>query len=466
VSDHDVAVLGAGPAGLAAAYRLARAGRSVVVLERAPVPGGLAGSFDVAGVRVDHGSHRLHPSCAPPVMALLRDLLGDDLQRRVRHGRVRLGGRWVAFPPRAADLVRNLPPRFAFGVARDAIAAPWRRPPRADTFAEVVRAGLGPTMADGFYDPYVRKIWGADPHRLSGELARRRVGARSAGALWRKLARPSARSPEARAFYYPKRGYGAIVERLADAAVDAGAKLEVGADVTALDTTGTGARVHLAGGATVDATQAWSTLPLTVLAHLARPPAPPDVLTAAGRLTFRALALVYLVVDRPRYTEFDAHYFPDLDVPFSRVSEPKNYRDGTGADPDDRTVLCAEVPCSVGDEVWSAPDVELGERVAAGLAAQGLPDATPAEVVVRRVAHAYPSYGTGYEPDFTRLDGWARDQRDVLTFGRQGLFAHDNTHHALAMGWAAADAIGADGRVDPARWDAARAAFREHVVED
>jgi protoporphyrinogen oxidase len=466
VSDHDVAILGAGPAGLAAAYRLARAGRTVVVLERAPTPGGLAGSFEVAGVRVDHGSHRLHPSCAPPIMALLRELLGDDLQRRVRHGRVRLGGRWVAFPPRAGDLARHLPPRFALGVLRDTVTARWRPPPVEDTFAEVVRAGLGPTMADGFYHPYVRKIWGTDPNRLSGELARRRVGARSPGALWRKLARPSARSPEARAFYYPKRGYGAIVERLADAAVDAGAKLELGTDVTALDTARPGVQVRLAAGATVTAGQAWSTLPVTVLARIVHPHAPPDVLTAAGRLSFRGLALVYLVVPRPRYTEFDAHYFPDLDVPFSRVSEPKNYRDGTGTDPADRTVLCAEVPCSVGDDVWTAADGELGERVAAGLSAQGLPDATPTEVVVRRVPYAYPSYGAGYEADFTRLDEWAAGHADVLSFGRQGLFAHDNTHHALAMGWAAADALGAGRRIDHGRWEAARAAFREHIVED
>lgn len=462
----DVVVLGAGPAGLAAAYRLASAGRAVTVLERADAPGGLAGSFEIAGVRVDHGSHRLHPSCAPPIMAVLRELLGDELQRRVRDGRVRLAGRWVAFPPRVADLVRHLPPRFALGVARDTVTARWRRPPREDTFAEVVRAGLGPTMARGFYDPYVRKIWGADPSELSGELARRRVGARSTGALLRKLARPSARSPEARAFYYPKRGYGSIVERLADAAVDAGAKLELGADVTGIAVTEDGVRVHCAGCAPVSASQAWSTLPLTVLPRIMEPPVPPDVLSAAGRLSFRALVLVYLVLERPRYTRFDAHYFPDLDMPFSRISEPKNYRDGTGSDPDDRTVLCAELPCSVGDGVWRADDAELGARVAAGLGAQGLPDATPAQVVVRRVARAYPSYGSDYEPDFARLDQWAGSQRSVLSFGRQGLFAHDNTHHALAMGWAAADAVGADGKIDNTRWEAARAVFAAHVVED
>src|SRR4029450_307526 len=57
----DLIVLGAGPAGVGAAYRTARAGHKVVVLERAPGPGGAAASFELDGVRGDHGSHRLQP---------------------------------------------------------------------------------------------------------------------------------------------------------------------------------------------------------------------------------------------------------------------------------------------------------------------------------------------------------------------------------------------------------------------
>jgi phytoene dehydrogenase-like protein len=80
-----IAVVGAGPAGLAAAWRAAQGGHDVVVLERAPVVGGMAGSFDVAGLRVDHGSHRLHPATPAPILAALRNLLGPGLQERHRH---------------------------------------------------------------------------------------------------------------------------------------------------------------------------------------------------------------------------------------------------------------------------------------------------------------------------------------------------------------------------------------------
>ena len=112
---QDLVVLGAGPAGLAAAWRAARRGLKVTLLERAERVGGLAGSFDVAGFRVDHGSHRLHPSTPAPLISDLRGLLGPDLQSRPRNGRLRIAGRWVGFPLNAGELARKLPTSMVAG---------------------------------------------------------------------------------------------------------------------------------------------------------------------------------------------------------------------------------------------------------------------------------------------------------------------------------------------------------------
>ena len=457
----DVAVLGAGPAGLAAAWWLARAGHTVTVVERAASPGGLAASFVVGGVRVDHGSHRLHPTIDPVVLADLRRLLGPDLQLRPRNGRIRLEGRWIAFPLRAGDLVRHLPPGFAARAAYDALTAPLRRP-SGDSFEAAVRAGLGPTMAERFYLPYARKIWGTDPAHLAGEQARRRISATGPAALVRRVLGPQARGR--RAFLYPRTGFGAIPERLAAAAVAAGATVRYATTVTRLGLEPAAVQVGLDDGATLRARRAWSTLPLPLLARLADPPPPREVLDAAARLRFRAMLLVYLVLDVDRYSPFDAHYLPEPATPVTRVSEPKNYRDGD--DPPGRTVLCAEIPCDSGDPLWAAGDAELGRLVAGDLPRVGLPAVSPVDVVVRRLPHTYPVYTAGYEECFAGLDGWASAQPRLLTFGRQGLFAHDNTHHALAMARAAADALGADGSFDTAAWTAARERFRTHVVED
>ena len=119
MADVDVVVLGGGPAGLAAAWRAAGAGRSVLLLERAPAVGGMAASFEVAGVRVDTGSHRLHPATPPPVLADLRASCSATTCRPGRAtGGCRSAGRWVGFPLRPAELARALPPRMLAGLAR------------------------------------------------------------------------------------------------------------------------------------------------------------------------------------------------------------------------------------------------------------------------------------------------------------------------------------------------------------
>jgi len=463
--DLDAVVLGGGPAGLAAAWFVARAGCRVALVERSQVVGGLAGSFEVGGVRVDHGSHRLHERTDPQLLADLRGLLGVELQHRPRHGRIRLDGRWVAFPLRPLDLVRRASPSFAVRAVADLAWAPVRRrrDNGADTFAARVRVGLGPAVAERFYEPYARKLFGIAPDQLSGELFRRRVGARSGGGVLRRLL--SRRAP---GFWYPAGGFGRLAEAIADAAVASGAILHTGVAVTAVEPRADerGATVELADGRRLAAHRVFSTLPASVTTSLyGDEHVDLETREAVAALAYRAALLVYLVVPRRPYTEFDAHYFPELRTPMARLSEPANYRTSS-LDPADRTVLCAELPGSTDDPWWSLDPPELGRMVAAALVDVGLPDPTPVDVVVRRVPHVYPVYRVGHAEHQSRLEAWADRRPELVLFGRQPLFAHDNTHHGLAMGRAAASCLAPGGAFDRDRWRDLRADFRDHVVED
>ena len=87
-----IVILGAGPAGLGAAFQLTRRElASVTVLEHCKNVGGAAQSFELSGIQVDYGSHRLHPACDPEILRDIQTLLGEDLLDRPRHGRVRVG---------------------------------------------------------------------------------------------------------------------------------------------------------------------------------------------------------------------------------------------------------------------------------------------------------------------------------------------------------------------------------------
>ena len=468
-----VVILGAGPAGVGAAYQLARQGVALAtVLEQQETVGGNAGSFQLEGCWVDYGSHRLHPACDPEILRDLRELLGEDLRDRPRHGRIRLQGRWIHFPLKPLDLLLHLPKKFSLGVAVDMLRKllPYHDG-APETFATVLERALGRTICRDFYFPYAQKLWGLPSEQLSVTQARRRVSANSLAKMFRKIAAavPGLKPPGAGRFFYPRDGYGQISRRLHEAARGAGAEFLFGAKVTAIEREGnrvTAVRYERGGEEhRTSASQVWSTLPISLLVRSLRPEAPPDVLAAASQISFRGMILLYLVLEQDRFSEYDAHYFPEEAIPISRLSEPKNYSGVT--EPRGRTVLCAELPADPGSSEWALSDKELGEKLCRWLEQAGLPVTAPVVcVVTRRLKQAYPVYRTGYETHFATMDRWLGQLEGLLTFGRQGLFAHDNTHHALYMAYAAVECFGPDGNFDGELWRQFRQVFETHVVED
>ncbi len=176
----------------------------------------------------------------------------------------------------------------------------------------------------------------------------------------------------------------------------------------------------------------------------------------------RGVVLVYLVLDEDCYSEFDAHYVPDPDVAFARLSEPKNYRDGP--DPAGRTVLCAEVPATVGDACWAASDDELAQLVLDGMDRLGLRRPEVAGVEVVRLARVLP--GDRLRRRCAAPRARVGDDLDgISVLGRQGLAVADNLHHVVDMALGAVECLGPDGW-DEARWRAERARFDTFVVDD
>jgi protoporphyrinogen oxidase len=472
MSNIRIAILGAGPAGVGAAWQLARSGKAVAtVVEQRDDVGGNSGSFELGGVAVDYGSHRLHPSCKPQILSDIRSLLNGQLLDRPRHGRIRLRGRWIHFPLKPQDLILHLPVSFGLGVSRDALGKVVSRSTngKEKTFATVLERNLGKTICQDFYFPYAEKIWGLEPEEISVTQAERRVSAGSLAKMARKAIGlvPGFKAPGAGRFFYPRQGFGQISRAIANAAREQGADIRLRSTVRKLRL----GEPHLIEAesdgqvSTIEADHVWSTIPLSILARIVDPPPPDSVIESSRQIDYRAMVLIYLVLGQSQFTPFDAHYFPEADIKLTRLSEPKNY--SAAPEPANQTVLCGELPCAVDDDVWRASNDELAELVRESLARCGLPiRSSILQVTTKRLPYAYPIYRKGYEAPFAALDDWAAGLDRVLTFGRQGLFAHDNTHHALAMAYAAVDCLRPSGNFDLKRWREYRAEFATHVVED
>ncbi|SLN75894.1 protoporphyrinogen/coproporphyrinogen oxidase [Ruegeria meonggei] len=467
-----IVILGAGPAGLAAAHTLTRSGQArVTVIERADRAGGNSASFPIEGVICDYGSHRFHPAAEPEVLSDVKQLLGDDLLLRPRHGRIRLGGKWIHFPLKLTDALMRLPKPFALSLIGDMVLKLFRKKSTGPaTFSTVLYDGLGPTISENFYFPYVRKLWGLDPDKLAVTLAERRVGSGSVGKILMKMLRlmPGLRSETAGRFYYPRQGFGQISDVMLESARKNGAEFMFETEITRIKRNGnrvTGLTVQNENGeAQLDGDLILSTIPLTGLTRLIDEP-PTPVVEAARTIRFRGMILLYLILETDQFTEFDAHYFPETSIPISRMSEPKNY--SASSEPKGVTVLCAELPCDPGEKWWDMPDEDLGREFTGWLGQLGLPVTVPVRrCETRRLGHAYPVYDIDYQTRFDTVDQWLSGLEGLLVFGRQGLFAHDNTHHAFAMAYAAAECIGPDGQIDRAKWNDYREIFATHIVED
>lgn len=464
-------ILGGGPAGLWTALELLRLhpGLSVTVLERGESPGGIAGSFKAHGLSWDMGSHRLHPAASGKVIGDVGELLGEDLLRRPRNGRILLEGGFLGFPLSMPDMARHLPPSFALGAAFDWLTTPFRRRPGAGaTFGEVMLAGLGKTICNRFYFPYAEKLWGIPASMLDGEQARRRVSAGTPGRMLAKLLPSSHRGVDRRSFHYPRGGFGTIFAKAAEKVASLGGRLLYGAlagGVVPPDG-GPGGVGYRSGtrDAFLPADFIFSTIPLTDLVRALAAPVPEGVREAASQLAYRSMVLCYAVIGSQRYTEYDAHYFPGRETRFSRMSERQNYdesRESPGS-----TGLCFEMPCFRTDPVWSMDDAGVLSMALEGLSASGLPVPDVRASFTRRITEAYPSYPVGWRRHFEEIDTWLKRLPGIVTLGRQGLFVHDNTHHAMEMGVAAARCFDPRAGWDAAGWSEARTLFGGNVVED
>ena len=219
------------------------------------------------------------------------------------------------------------------------------------------------------------------------------------------------------------------------------------------------------GGASLQADMLFSTIPLTVLTRLIHPVAPATVMQAVEALRFRAMVLHYVILETDQFTPFDAHYFPQKDLIFSRLSEPKNYR--SAVEPVGRTGLCLEIPCDPNDSIWNQTEDEITEHVLADLHKAGLP--VHCRVITgfsKRLPFIYPIYDLAFADHLQTLEDHLNRLPRLIRLGRQGLFVHDNTHHTIEMAYKASQCLDDDGRWSGEQWQRHLESFAQNVVED
>ncbi len=420
-------ILGGGPAGLATGFYAQHAGYPFRILEAASRVGGNCVTEERDGFRFDRGAHRFHDKDQDITVDLLA-LLGDEMVRVSVPSAICTGGRFLRFPPSPRDLLAHLGPR-RFATAAAAALLARLTTARADTFEAFATRAYGPSLARLFLLNYSEKLWGRPCAELSPRVSGGRLRGLQLSTLFTR-ANPNATHIDG-AFYYPARGYGRIVERIAE--VCGADTIRCGARVTRLLHDGKRlTHVDVNGGERLPVQRVAATLPLSAMVRALDPHPPDSVLALANQVTFRHVVLITWFLARPSVTPYATVYFPEPTTPVTRVSEPRNR--STLMAPPNHTSLVAEIPCSESDELWHESDDAIARTAAPALTALGW--LRPGEVVgtaVVRLPHAYPVLTLDAERAAAELVRYLGRFDNLHLLGRNGLFHYGWLHTMMRM---------------------------------
>lgn len=435
-------MLGAGPAGLSAAYVLALRGVPGVVFEADDVVGGIARTVELNGNRFDLGGHRFFTKLGP-VARLWEDLLGSDLLVRPRLSRIYYDGKYVAYPLRARDVVARLGLGEASLCALSYLKSRGRRHADPQTFEDWVTQRFGRRLYDAFFRSYTEKVWGIPGSEIQAEWAAQRIKNFSLAKAVLNVARIRGGDVTTliEEFRYPRLGPGQMWQALAERVESGGIPVHLSHPCVAIRGTGQTicSVVVRSNGSTVEVPvdAVLSSMPLSDLVASLEPAAPAAVLAAARRLRYRSLCLVALVTTDPSP-------FPDnwiyLHDPGTRAGRVQNFRAWSESMVAPGTnCLGVEYFCFEGDETWEASQEHAVATATEELARIGLVD--PSRVidgVKVNVSKAYPMYDTAYREAVATIRGYVDTFTNLRTFGRNGLHRYNNQDHSMWTGILAA----------------------------
>ena len=446
-----VAIIGAGPAGLTAAYLLAKGNQEVVVFEKDPkYVGGISRTESYNGYHFDIGGHRFF-SKSKEVEDFWTEILGDEMLERPRSSRIYYNNHFFSYPLVAFEALRKL------GIFESALcvlsylkakAFPVKNP---TNFEEWVTNQFGKRLFNIFFKTYTEKVWGIPCNEISADWAAQRIkGLSLSSAIFNALFKPNKKATDKDkviktlidSFRYPKQGPGMMWEACAEKSKAMGVTLHMNCGVQKIEYTGSNWTVQTTSqGHVTGFDYVLSTAPMRELVANVLPAFPATVAANAAALGYRDFLTVVLICKDEDAFSDNWIYIHDPKVKVGRVQNFKSWSPYMVPDP---SMACygLEYFCFEGDGLWTSSNADLIELGKKEIEKIGLTKASAVvDGYVVRQPKAYPVYDQFYKARVDSVRDALANYPGLYLIGRNGMHKYNNQDHSMMTAMLAAKNI-------------------------
>ena len=440
---QKVVIMGAGPAGLTAAYKLSKANIPNVTIEKATDVGGISRTATYKDYRFDIGGHRFFTKIEA-VETMWKEVLAEkDYLRRSRLSRIYYNKKFFSYPLRIGNALKGLGLFNSILILISYFKSQIFPRKTEISFEDWVSNRFGHRLYETFFKTYTEKVWGIPCTELSAEWAAQRIKGLSMVSALRNALVGKQSSKKSKviktlidSFDYPRLGPGMMWQATRDHILAAGNKvhMETSVDRIFWDTSGVSAVETSAQKAkdVIDGSHFLSTIPMRELIHKLDPPPPSSILEAADLLLYRDFLTVALIIDVDQLFPDNWIYIHDSRVKVGRIQNFKNWSEDMVADPH-KTCLGLEYFCFEGDGLWTMNDRDLVQLASEELAILGLADKNKIkDGTVVRQEKAYPVYNSTYKKGLDTVCTFIKTELPNLQLiGRNGMHKYNNQDHSM-----------------------------------
>jgi len=432
-------IIGGGPAGLTAAYRLSEEGFAPVVLEMRDTLGGLACTENYKGFYFDMGGHRFF-SKDNEVIKIWKDVLKDDFLVQARLSRIYYKNKFLNYPLKPLNALIGIGPLAAIIVVASYLK--WRLFPyrTEENLTRWVTNRFGKKLYHIFFKSYTEKVWGIPCTEISSVWAAQRIknlSLKKAITNMLSISNNQVRTLIDK-FNYPRKGPGMMWDAMRDFIEKSGGTVQMGQEVTAIHRDGFRIKeitVSKDGKKSrLSSDQFISSMPITSVLKKMSPLPPDDVIEAANNLRYRDFIAVCLILDKKDLFPDQWIYIHDPRVRMGRIQNYKNWNSEMVPD-SSKTGLGLEYFCTAGDDLWNMKDKDLIDLGTKELCQMGLAKGRDViDGIVYRIPKAYPLYHNDYDRHLNIIRIYMNKFKNFRTIGRNGLFRYNNMDHSMISG--------------------------------